>query len=125
MWKRIGISAAVIAALVAVYYNVVPANSVFVPKCPIKMLTTLSCPSCGAQRFMHALFNGNIAEAFAYNYFLVIALPYLIILFIGWILPKGNEARETINAKVGNRFVAYTYLCLYFIWFAIRNILGI
>lgn len=118
----------VISTFIAVgliYYFINPTVSVLVPKCPLKLLTGYDCPSCGAQRFIHAILNGRVVEAFSYNLFLIIALPYFIFLFVEWLLPRGNKVKAWIKRYVGNRYVAYVYILLYFVWFAVRNIYGL
>ena len=67
----------IIIAVGLTLYFVNPTAYWFWPKCPFKLLTGLSCPACGIQRFIHAMTNGHFREAIAYNYFLVYALPYI------------------------------------------------
>ena len=69
----------VIVAL-SLLYTFNPSNYWFWPKCPFKLITTLSCPACGIQRFLHALTNGDVLKACHYNYYLIYALPYTLII---------------------------------------------
>ena len=79
----------VIVALCLLYtFN--PSNYWFWPKCPFKLLTTRSCPACGIQRFLHALTNGDVRRACHYNYYLIYALPYTLIVIATYYLPKGK-----------------------------------
>lgn len=87
------------------------------------MLTGLDCPSCGSQRFLHALLNGRITEAFSYNFFLIISLPYFILLFIEWLLPNCN-LKSLLRKWLWSRYTIIAFIILYFAWFIIRNIIG-
>lgn len=51
-------------------------NESFLP-CPFHWLTGLFCPGCGAQRAVHDLLHGSIAEAASHNAALVISIPLL------------------------------------------------
>jgi len=62
-------------------YN--PAEIDLFPKCPVYHFTDTKCPGCGSQRAINQLLNGNLTGAFSYNALLVIALPYLLVGFIG------------------------------------------
>ena len=108
---------------IIVYYYVDPTKYSIMPKCPVKLLTTLDCPGCGFQRALHALLHGHFSEAIHYNLFLVIAIP---ITFLWWIINNMtyHSKRAVLRTKlVGiNRCIIYFYICCYFVWFAIRNI---
>lgn len=45
------------------------------PKCTFKLLTGYDCPGCGAQRAIHAILNGNLAEAWQFNPLLFLFIP--------------------------------------------------
>lgn len=123
--RRVYLFIATIIAIGLIYYFVNPVASVFVLKCPLKFLTGWDCPSCGTQRFLHALLNGQIYEAFSYNWFLIPVLPYISLIVLEWLLPYGNSLKAWLKAKVGNRWVAMGYLTAYFIWGVVRNIIGV
>lgn len=55
-----------------------PSEASFYPRCWLKSLTGLNCPGCGATRCLHVLCNGELAQAFAYNPLLTLALPFLL-----------------------------------------------
>ena len=40
-----------------------PADHTPLPKCLLKTVTGYDCPGCGAQRALHALLHGRIADA--------------------------------------------------------------
>jgi len=63
------------------------------PPCPFHALTGLYCPGCGSTRALHALLQGDVAQAMAMNPLLVVALPMLALMALnaaGW-KPQGSE----------------------------------
>ena len=57
---------------VLLYFFFDPNQQVWMPKCPLRLLTGWNCPACGLQRAAHALLHGRFVEALTYNYFIVI-----------------------------------------------------
>ncbi|MBK5287836.1 MAG: DUF2752 domain-containing protein [Acidimicrobiia bacterium] len=47
--------------------------------CPLKAMTGIDCPLCGATRAAHQLFRGNLVAALDFNAVFVIAAPLLIL----------------------------------------------
>lgn len=109
------------------YYFVDPARSVIMPKCPIKMITGWQCPSCGAQRAIHAFLHGNLKEAVQFNLFFIVAIPFLILTVYAVIFYKrdkpSNIAIKLYNF-VTNRYTLFSYVALYLTWWIVRNIIG-
>ena len=105
-------------------YFVNPTTYWFWPKCPFKLLTGLSCPACGIQRFIHAMTNGHFREAIAYNYFLVYALPYIVAIIATFLMPA-SRLKELMQKIFENKFAIWLYIATFCAWFAIRNILKI
>lgn len=120
---NIAIGLAIVVAIVGlavVYRHIDPSSSWLVPRCPMKLLTGYDCPSCGNQRMLHALLNGEFGEALLLNPFMLIATPYILALVVtyllrdvGWITPVRNV--------VWHKSVAFAYIALYFIWWVVRN----
>ena len=54
-----------------------PTAASFYPKCMSYLLTGLHCPGCGTTRAMHALLNGDVRQAVAYNPLALVAVPYI------------------------------------------------
>ena len=108
------------------YYHVDPASYAFMPKCPVKLLTTLDCPGCGFQRALHATLHGHFVEAVNYNLFLLIAIPITCIWCLnGLLLEKTtNQNQKTLLIRL-NYGIIYFYIIGYFAWFVIRNIYNI
>ena len=46
--------------------------------CPLKAMTGLDCPLCGATRAAHQLFRGNLLGAADFNLIFVLAAPLLL-----------------------------------------------
>lgn len=117
------IIAVMVSLSCVVYYYIDPTQYLIMPKCPVKMITTLDCPGCGFQRALHAFLHGRFTEAIHYNLFLVYAIPTTILWFIISTIAS-HSRRQSVKTKLihFNRYIIYCYICCYFIWFAIRNI---
>lgn len=113
---------AITAGLILYKFN--PTDFWLWPKCPVKLLTGLNCPACGIQRFIHAMTNGNISEAIAYNYYLAYALPYTIIVVGTWMLPHSRLKNTLVNIFQGN-IAIWLYVSSFCIWFVVRNLLDL
>jgi hypothetical protein len=105
-------------------YVVAPDHSWWMPKCPMKLLTGLSCPGCGIQRALHAALHGEWGRAVAYNYYLIYALPYALSVFVAWLLPDGPR-RDRLRGIVENRWAVGFFVVSYMVWLVVRNILNI
>ena len=111
-----------VVSLIVVYRNVNPVGSEmskYMPKCVVKTLTGYDCPSCGSQRALHAMLNGEVKEAVLLNPFIFLLLPYLAVLLFTTI----SKSRFAVKVKpyVQNRKAAYIYIGVYFAWWVIRN----
>lgn len=105
------------------YYYIDPLKYRIAPKCPIKLLTNLDCPSCGFQRALHATLHGNIIEAVHYNLFLVIAIPMVLLWFLNsLIIEYTSQQQRRLSLIKWNRILIYIYIAAYLCWFVIRNI---
>jgi len=124
-WKKFKYT--VVTILVAfvggLYYYIDPLEYQLIPKCPVKLITTLDCPGCGFQRALYATLHGNFREAISYNLFLLIAIPIICVWCINVILIDNTQnlykRKSLINA---NRGMIYLYIVSYFLWFIIRNV---
>ena len=63
------------AAGLAVVYLFDPREPGLYPVCPFFGLTGWHCPGCGTLRALHQLLHGNVAAAFGYNAYTMLALP--------------------------------------------------
>lgn len=110
---------ALLSPLFIVYYIVDPAGAELMPKCIVKTLTGYDCPSCGIQRMLHLILHGQIIEALLLNPFMLIALPYLFILFLVYFTP--NTMLVKLRILCYNKVVVWGYVGLFFIWWIVRN----
>ena len=115
------IVAAASCALLALYF-INPIDYVWMPKCPVKMIFGIDCPGCGFQRAVHALLHGRIIEAVGYNLFLVVALPYLMIILLSDYMREG-KLRQKLRSAVECKWVTNGYIIFFFLWFLVRNII--
>ncbi len=109
---------------IVVYTLFDPNKSVWMPKCPFRLLTGWNCPACGLQRALHALLHGRFAEALSYNYFFVVSIPYVIALFVAEALkriPRGDNFIRAVEHPV----LARVYIILFIAWGIIRNLLQV
>lgn len=107
-----------------VLYNLNPTQYWFMPKCPFKMITGLSCPGCGIQRAIHAMIHGDFTGAIRYNYFLTYSGPYATLFLIEWMMPQ-NKTHEKLRNVIENKYVVNFYIISFSIWLVVRNVLNI
>lgn len=91
------------------------------PKCPVHLFTGWECPGCGSQRAIHALLHGDIAEAFAFNAFMVILLPYVIILSVAEL---NSRKWPRLYKLFLHPVVIYGLMAATVGWTIVRNIIG-
>lgn len=123
-WGLIVVCAALLIGVAQLYRILDPLSFRWFPHCPVKLLTGLSCPACGSQRALHALLNGQWVEAVHYNFFLLLSVPYVALLFLAW---TGRRYHVQIcpAARLEGTYAAWGYIIVFFLWFIIRNILNI
>lgn len=73
-------------AALAVVGLVDPSRHTLGPPCPLKVLTGLDCPMCGATRATHQLLRGDVAAALDFNALYVALLPVVAALAVVWVL---------------------------------------
>lgn len=123
--RRLRLAAIVLSLLVGlgVLYVLNPTEYTFMPQCPFRLLTGLSCPGCGIQRAVHALLHGRVAEAWSYNPFMVYSVPYaLAVALTEWVWRGGRQARW--RRVFEGRVAVWLYLASFCVWGVVRNVLG-
>ncbi len=78
------VSAGLIAG--ATLFVVDPNRPGHYPTCPFLATTGWYCPGCGSLRAVHDLLHGDLAGALARNPLMVLALPYLLLAGVAWLL---------------------------------------
>lgn len=122
MMKKKCLIAIIILLVLAVYAYIDPSECMWMPQCPFRRITGWSCPFCGSQRFVHDFLCGRPLRAFAHNYYLVLALPYLMLVILRIMMPLGRWRRR-ISRVVENRMIIAFFLITMIAWLFIRNIL--
>jgi hypothetical protein len=79
------LGAAGLLLMVGVLASVPPTADSLYPKCMLHQTTGLHCPGCGMTRSVHAALNGRFEQAFAYNVFAVVVVPYLALAGARWL----------------------------------------
>lgn len=76
----------------------------FMPRCMFHDITGYQCPGCGAQRMLHALMHADVAAAWHYNPFLMVAIPFILLLLVTEIyrtrVPRLYNALHSIPAII-------------------------
>ena len=102
-----------------IYYALDPSTSGAFPQCFFLSLTGYKCPGCGIQRAIHALLHGDVAGAFRYNAFLMVAIPWIALCLFA-------ESRRTRNprlyARLNPELFMWLLLAAVLIWWILRNI---
>ena len=102
------------------YYAADPRSPWWLLQCSFHRFTGYSCPSCGAQRGLHALLNGRFVEAVGHNPFLAVALPYWLFLLLAARVPRLRPLHHRITSR--SALVLYGLLTL--AWWMARNVYG-
>lgn len=122
-WKIAATAALTVAALAIgyYYYTWTPGENGIFPRCPIKSITGLNCPSCGSQRALHAALHGELRAAIGYNPFILIVAAYLIALAYGSI---GRLPGATRIGQLTHSASAVATVCgLGVVWWIVRNVM--
>ncbi len=101
-----------------------PEKSVWMPKCLFRLLTGLQCPGCGGLRAMHALLHGDVVRALRYNWFIIYAISYLLLLIFERFFLKGDW-QQKIRHFAENTYLVMFFALSCFVWFVVRNCLNI
>lgn len=107
--------------LLLLYGLVNPAESFF-PRCPIHALTGWQCPGCGSQRAIHALLNGDMAQAWGYNPMLFFFLPVIALMFLSELF---RDRMPRLNRTLTSTASVACLLIILLVWTVVRNLLHI
>ena len=104
-----------------ILYMFNPIEYKWMPHCLVKQLTGLSCPGCGLMRAIYSALHGRFAEAFSYNYWLLLTVPYVIALIAQRLMPAGR-LKSRVGRVLEHRYMLGFYIITFLAWFVIRNI---
>lgn len=105
--------------IILYFFN--PESSVWFPKCPFYLLTGYQCPACGIQRAAYQVLHFHFKEAFYYNPFLVISVPYaLLLILVTWIAPQPRFPK--LREFCYHNITVKIYVVLTVIWWIVRNL---
>lgn len=109
-----------ILSILFFFFN--PEKNIWFPKCPFYLITGYQCPACGSQRAVYHLLHLQIKEAFGYNPFMVISVPYVVLLILTtWVVPQNRF--QKLRVFCYHPITIWTYIILIVIWWVVRNIL--
>lgn len=89
--------------------------------CPIRSVTGYLCPGCGAGRACYALLHGRLYQAFRYNPFLIIMMPWLALYYIVCGLQWVIYGKERLSIHIPE-WIPFLLLVLFLIYGVVRNI---
>ena len=92
------------------------------PTCPVLLTTGFYCPGCGALRAVHDLLHGDLMGAVARNPMAVLALPYLLLAWLAWILRIAG--RPTPRSTSLPTWVLWVLLAAVVTFGVLRNVPG-
>ena len=119
--KKIGITVILVFIGIAVMLFFVDPEQMWMPKCPFHLLTGYDCPGCGTGRALYHILHGKIASGIAYNPILVVALPYIFLLF--YLQYFGGRNRfPRLYARLTGRRAIVGILFLFFLYWIARNL---
>ena len=111
----------ILAILIIISYFLLNKRFGFGIPCLFHEITGLYCPGCGSTRMLFAILKGNIKEAFMFNQFVFILLPFLF-LYVGYQIYLYIMAKkDTILSRIPN-YVFIIVAVLAVIWGVVRNI---
>ena len=110
---KITIWTIVIIGVVWSYGIYTDAESVYLPSCPIKKITSFYCPTCGTQRQIHDLLMGDLCSAIKHNPFTLLSVIYLLLILL--------TIKQKPESKV-NIILNLSFLLCYLLWGILRNV---
>ncbi|MBY0514096.1 MAG: DUF2752 domain-containing protein [Gemmataceae bacterium] len=110
-----------VAAGVYVLAAVPPTDDSFYPRCQLHSTTGLHCPGCGTTRALHALLNGRVEQALAFNPLAFVAVP-----IIGWSLVKSLRmsylGRPVRRPSARYRYLPWVLVSVLLLFAVLRNL---
>lgn len=120
-WTRGLLLLLALALLGGVYLLFDPAGGGLFPSCLLLRVTGYRCPGCGLQRALHALLHGQVRQALAYNYALLVVLPLALLAGYRYLFPERTMGLERWMKQP--RFLG-ALIVLTLLWWVVRNCFG-
>ena len=79
--RRVLVGFVLLAGVLLPLYFLDPAGSAVFPPCPLHRVTGFYCPGCGSTRAIHSLLRGDLAGALSKNPLMVVAIPFVVLLY--------------------------------------------
>lgn len=99
-----------------------PETSALFPKCMFLHITGFECPGCGSQRAAYQLMHLNVSAAWHYNPLLIIAIPFVVLLFYMQYL-GGKKRFPKLNEALSGTTAVYIITVIIIIYWIGRNII--
>jgi hypothetical protein len=97
-WVLVGVI--LLAGVLLPLYLIDPTSSAVFPPCPLHRATGLYCPGCGSTRAVHCLLHGDLSGALSKNPLLVIAIPFVVLLYVRPAWARAKVVPWTVLALV-------------------------
>lgn len=119
--RKLTVAAITVAAavVIALYASFDPASGFF-PACPVKAITGFDCPGCGSQRALHALLNGQIADAWRHNAVLFVLVPAAAAMIAA---EMTRDSHPRFYRRMTSRWAAAAAIAVIIVWTIARNLL--
>lgn len=69
------------------------------PLCPTKAFLGIDCPGCGCMRGLYSLTHGDLPGAADHNIALLIAVPFVIVLWIRWVMRAWRGVTPAVSVS--------------------------
>jgi hypothetical protein len=93
--------------------------------CPLKAMTGLDCPLCGATRATFALIRGDLGTALDFNALYVVLVPVIALVAVFWLIRRRTPAvLRWQRFPVAALLVAIVYMAVRNLPFAPFDYLG-
>jgi hypothetical protein len=124
-FRALSVAAVTGAALVAAttLWAIDPNEPGHYPTCPFLATTGLYCPGCGSLRATHDLLHGDLTGALARNPLAVLAVPYLVLAFVTFVLrATGRPAPRSTSLPP---WMIWALLAVVLAFTVLRNLPGL
>lgn len=112
----IGVTASILIAGLIVF--IMKTKGIIQFNCPVHSLTGLNCPGCGATRMVLSITNFELYQAFRFNPFIFLSIPFYIYLYIA--CGRSYILYGRVTDKLANCILYYAIILIAF--GVIRNI---